>query len=97
MKSLPDLGEIRDTTQTALTAEAFQRLYTDFAAQNPKWNEIPGKTGAAYAWDKSSTYIQHPPFFEDFSMEPRTIAEIKGARPLGVFGDSRKSRPPAGI
>ncbi|MEM7312283.1 MAG: aconitate hydratase AcnA, partial [Planctomycetota bacterium] len=84
----PSLEEIRDTMQSALNAEAFQRLYTDFEAQNPKWNEIPSKTGAAYEWDESSTYIQHPPFFDDFSMEPRSISNIEGARPLGVFGDS---------
>ncbi|MFT5470017.1 MAG: aconitate hydratase [Verrucomicrobiales bacterium] len=84
----PSLQEVRDTMKTALTAEAFQRLYTDFEALNPKWNEIPAKTGAAYAWEENSTYIQHPPFFEDFSMESRSIGEIKGARPLGIFGDS---------
>ena len=84
----PTLDEVRETMNAALTAEAFQRLYTNFEEQNPKWNEIPGKTGAAYEWDEASTYIQHPPFFEDFSMEPRQIDEIKGARPLGIFGDS---------
>ncbi len=84
----PTLDEVRDTMKSALTAEAFQRLYTNFEEQNPKWNEIPGKTGAAYEWDEASTYIQHPPFFEDFSMDPRGIDEIKGARPLGIFGDS---------
>ena len=84
----PSLEEIRDTMQSSLTAEAFQRLYGDFEAQNPKWNEIPGKTGAAYAWDDASTYIQHPPFFDGFSMKPNQIAEVKGARALGIFGDS---------
>ena len=84
----PTLDEVRETMKSALNAEAFQRLYTNFEEQNPKWNEIPGKSGAAYEWDDDSTYIQHPPFFEDFSMEPRKIAEIKGARPLGIFGDS---------
>ena len=34
-----------------------------------------------------STYIQEPPFFNDFCMEPGTFSEIKGARPLGIFGD----------
>ena len=84
----PSLDEVRDTMQSALTPEAFQRLYGDFAAANPKWNEIPGKTGAAYEWDDASTYIQHPPFFEQFSMEPNKVTEIKSARALGLFGDS---------
>src|SRR6185436_4211764 len=39
-------------------------------------------------WDAESTYIQEPPFFERFSLQPGTIAEIRGARALGIFGDS---------
>ena len=84
----PTLEEIRNAMQAALKPEVFRKLYTNFASQNPKWNEITGSTGHVYAWDADSTYIQHPPFFEDFSMEPRDITEIKGARPLGIFGDS---------
>ncbi len=84
----PTLDEIRTEMQSALTPEVFQNLYTDFADQNPKWNEIPSTTGAVYEWDEKSTYIQLPPFFDDFKMDPSDIEEIKGARPLGVFGDS---------
>ena len=84
----PTLAEIRDTLQSALKPEIFRKLYRDFASQNPKWNEIPARTGDAYAWDADSTYIQEPPFFGSFSMEPGTIAEIGGARALGIFGDS---------
>ena len=84
----PSLQEIRDTMQSALTPEVFRRLYRDFAGQNPKWNEIPSSTGEIYEWDEKSDYIHHPPFFENFSMSPGKIEEIRGARPLGIFGDS---------
>jgi aconitate hydratase len=84
----PSLQEIRDAMQSALKPEIFRKLYRDFAEQNPKWNEIPGSAGQLYTWDDQSTYIQNPPFFESFSMKPGTIADIKGARPLGIFGDS---------
>jgi aconitate hydratase len=84
----PSLQEIRDAMQSALKPEIFRKLYRDFAEQNPKWNEIAGSVGQLYAWDADSTYIQNPPFFENFSMTPGTIADIKGARPLGIFGDS---------
>jgi len=84
----PTLAEVRDAMSSALKPEVFRRLYTDFATQNPKWNEIPGTVGEVYAWDEASTYIQEPPFFADFGMEPGHITEIKGARPLGIFGDS---------
>src|SRR5216117_2709727 len=84
----PTLNEIRHTMQSALKPEIFRKLYRDFADQNPKWNEIPSSTGDIYRWDETSDYIHDPPFFENFSMEPGHIAEIRGARPLGIFGDS---------
>jgi aconitate hydratase len=84
----PTLQEVRDQMQAALKPEVFRRLYADFAAQNPKWNEIPSSTGNVYQFDAKSTYIQEPPFFAGFSMSPGTIAEITGAKALGIFGDS---------
>lgn len=84
----PTLAEVRNAIQSALTPDVFRRLYTDFASQNPKWNEIPSSVGNVYEWDSQSTYIQEPPFFTGFSTQPGSIAEIKGARPLGIFGDS---------
>jgi aconitate hydratase len=84
----PTLNEVRDAMKAALKPEVFQKLYRDFAAQNPKWNEIPSSTGQVYQWDTNSTYIQEPPFFEKFGMQAGQICEIKGARPLGIFGDS---------
>jgi aconitate hydratase len=84
----PSLREIRDLMQTALQPEVYRRLFKDFAAQNPRWNEIPSFAGNVYEWDRKSTYIQEPPFFTNFSMQPGGIAEIKGARALAIFGDS---------
>ena len=84
----PSLDEVREHMQTALQPEVFRKLYSNFADQNPKWNEIPSSVGHAYEWDEASTYIQEPPFFEGFGMEAGAIDEIVGARPLGVFGDS---------
>src|ERR1700758_4361918 len=84
----PTLQEIRATMETALTPETFRKFYRDFAEQNPKWNEIPSSTGDIYQWDEKSDYIHDPPFFENFSMEPGHIAEIWGARALGIFGDT---------
>ncbi len=84
----PSLREIRDAMQSALRPEVFRRLYRDFADQNPKWNEIPSSTGEVYQWDEKSDYIHEPPFFKDFAMESGRIQEIRGARALGIFGDS---------
>ena len=84
----PSLQEVRDQMQSALKPEVFRKLYTNFAEQNPKWNEIPSTSGNIYAFDVKSTYIQEPPFFTNFSLTPGAIKPITGARALGIFGDS---------
>jgi len=84
----PTLSEVKELMESALKPDVIRRLYADFASQNPKWNEIPASAGDTYAFDPDSTYIQEPPFFAGFSMKPGSIAEIRGARALGIFGDS---------
>jgi aconitate hydratase len=84
----PSSKEIGAVISAATDAATYKRLYSDFTSENPLWNEIPSSTGDAYEWDESSTYIQEPPFFENFGMKPGVIADITGARPLGIFGDS---------
>ncbi|NNE93867.1 MAG: aconitate hydratase, partial [Verrucomicrobiales bacterium] len=84
----PSQDEIRAELSSALKPEVFRKLYSNFDDQNPQWNEISSSTGEVYDWNAESTYIQEPPFFDHFSMDPNDIVEIKSARPLGVFGDS---------
>ncbi len=85
----PSMEEVRDVMRSVLDPESFRRLYSDFAEQNPLWNEIPSSTGLLYAWDPKSTYIQEPPFFgPDFGMQPGEASDIRAARALAIFGDS---------
>jgi aconitate hydratase len=83
----PTSQEVGAVMQYATDPATYRRLYSDFTKDNPLWNSIPSSTGQVYAWDKS-TYIAEPPFFEGFTMQPGTAHDIKGARVLGIFGDS---------
>jgi len=84
----PNLQEINGLLSAAMDPETYRRLYRDFEAQNPLWNEIPTSTGSVYQWDPSSTYIQEPPYFENFSNEVQDWRDVLSARPLAIFGDS---------
>ncbi|MBI4851657.1 MAG: aconitate hydratase AcnA [Acidobacteria bacterium] len=84
----PSSEELGQVLATAMDAETFRRLYSNFTDDNPLWNEIPSSVGDVYEWDEDSTYIQEPPFFENFSLSAGKYADIKGARPLAIFGDS---------
>jgi aconitate hydratase len=84
----PTSEEVRDFMRQAFDPETYRKLYSNFEEQNPMWNEIPSTVGDVYDWDPQSTYIQEPPYFEKFSMEAGRFCDIKGARPLAIFGDS---------
>ena len=84
----PGLEEINSLMSAAMDPETYRRLYRDFEAQNPLWNEIPTSTGNVYQWDAESTYIQEPPYFENFKNEVAQFQNVLGARPLAIFGDS---------
>lgn len=82
------LDEVKEMLQAAYDPETYRKLYSEFAEQNPLWNDVQSSTGKIYEWDRESTYIQEPPFFEDFSMETGSFSDFNGARALAIFGDS---------
>ena len=83
----PTAEEIQSGMKHALDPKTYRELYGDVANANPMWKSVPAPTGQVYSWPKS-TYIAEPPFFRDFSMQPRPIEKIRVARVLGIFGDS---------
>ena len=83
----PSSQEIQSHMKYAMDPKTFRTLYGDVANANPMWKGVPAPSGQVYSWPKS-TYIAEPPFFRDFSMQPKTPGSIRGARVLGVFGDS---------
>jgi aconitate hydratase A / 2-methylisocitrate dehydratase len=84
----PSLTEINEAMRAAFDPDTYRELYSNFADQNPLWNEIPATTGNVYEWDAQSTYIREPPYFENFKSGLDSVSDIRGARPLAIFGDS---------
>jgi aconitate hydratase len=82
------LDEVKEVLRTAFDPDTYRRLYSQFAEQNPLWNDIESSTGQVYEWDPNSTYIQEPPYFDEFSMETGSFSDFTGARALAIFGDS---------
>jgi aconitate hydratase len=84
----PTREEIADLIAQSLDANTFKRLYAEIANQAPEWEELDIPTGELYHWSEESTYIQKPPFFEGFKLEPEPITDIQDARVLAILGDS---------
>jgi len=84
----PSEREIQQTMGSAITAEMFREVYSRVFEGDSRWKQIVPPTGDRFAWDASSTYIQHPPYFDGLTPEPPAPRPIAGARVLAVLGDS---------
>jgi aconitate hydratase len=84
----PTNKEISDTILATVGPEMFKKNYADVFKGDSRWNQIASPDGAKYLWDGESTYIKNPPYFDGMSMAVGTIDDIRGARVLGLFGDS---------
>ena len=83
----PSSSEVHAVMKYAIDPASFQRLYSNLTKDHQLWNSVPSASGQVYDWPKS-TYIAEPPFLAGFSMQPSKPGNIRGARALGIFGDS---------
>ncbi|MGX6642157.1 aconitate hydratase AcnA [Legionella pneumophila] len=66
----------------------FRKEYAEVFKGDAHWQAIQTSSGQTYEWNPDSTYIQHPPFFENLSLKPEPLKPIKQAYVLALFGDS---------
>ncbi|MBD9416657.1 aconitate hydratase AcnA [Pseudomonas sp. PDM16] len=83
----PSQQEIAEAVAKVDTA-MFRREYAEVFAGDAQWQAISVPQAATYEWQADSTYIQHPPFFENIAGAPPHIGDIKDARVLALLGDS---------
>jgi aconitate hydratase len=84
----PTQQEVNDVVNSCVTAEMFRSSYSDVFAGDANWQGLSVPTGDTYVWDKASTYVQNPPYFEGMTLNPPGVEEIKGARVLAKLGHS---------
>jgi aconitate hydratase len=84
----PTNQEVQDMVNSYVTADMFRERYSNVFEGDKRWQDIKVAGGATYQWSATSTYVQNPPYFEGLSMTPSTVSDIRGARPLAIFGDS---------
>ncbi|MFY1667512.1 aconitate hydratase AcnA [Pseudomonas sp. Pseu.R1] len=66
----------------------FHKEYAEVFAGDEQWQAIEVPQAATYVWQEDSTYIQHPPFFDDVAGPLPVIADVQKARVLAILGDS---------
>ena len=71
-----------------VTSKMFKEHYADVFTGNAEWQAMQTPQSETYQWDESSTYIQHPPFFQNMQPTHGDVKNIENARILAMFGDS---------
>jgi len=91
MKDLwPTDSEIKESIKKYLTPDIFNKKYGDVFKGSDEWQNMKFPSGALYDWEKNSTYIRKPPFFESFleKSKDNKPGNINNLKCLAIFPDS---------
>ncbi|PIE28964.1 aconitate hydratase AcnA [candidate division KSB3 bacterium] len=84
----PASDEITELAQKSVRCEQFEAGYANIFDGDQFWHELQSTGSTTFDWDQNSSYIQNPPFFQGFELNPQKPGDINGARVLAVLGDS---------
>ncbi|MDR3747545.1 MAG: aconitate hydratase AcnA [Acidobacteriota bacterium] len=84
----PTTKEVDDVVRQYITGDLFQKSYKDVFAGDERWRGLSVPEGETFAWDADSTYVKHPPYFENMPRTPAAVKDISGARVLCFLGHS---------
>lgn len=84
----PTSKDIEAVIQSSLTPDMFTKRYKDVFEGDEDWRKMKVEGDVTYGWPATSTYVKHPPFFDNMPKTPPALQNIKGARPLAILGDS---------
>lgn len=84
----PTYDEIRDVEKKHVIPAMFKEVYGKIELGSPSWQALEAPSGQLYPWDVTSTYIKHPPFFDEMTRDLPTTEPIVQAKALLFLGDS---------
>jgi aconitate hydratase len=83
----PTQKEVDEAVQQ-ISSDMFRKSYGEVYDGDSHWRSLPVPQGQTYVWEKDSTYIRQAPYFDDMTLRPSAVEDIKNARVLAVLGDS---------
>ncbi|WP_374286599.1 aconitate hydratase AcnA [Lactococcus sp.] len=85
---MPTAQEVEVLVKKYVTRDLYAENYAKIFDENEAWNAIETSQSEVYAWNKNSTYISNPPYFETLEENLPETGQLSGLRVLGKFGDS---------
>jgi len=84
----PTAAEIAHAVEGAYEPGLFREKYADLFDGGEAWDALSGERSERFPWQDASTYVRRPPYFQNLSLEPAAVQDIKAMRPLVILGDS---------
>src|SRR5262249_48313516 len=90
--------EIAGIIDEFVTRKVFRARYAEVFDGDAHWRKVKAPAGETYNWDRGSTYVRNPPYFDALKMRPEPGRDIENARILALFGGKIRPDhiPPAG-
>ncbi len=84
----PTAKEVDEVLKEYMTKDVFTSAYKDVLKGDARWQGLQVPAGETFTWDEKSTYVKHPPYFENMPKTPAAVKDISGARVLCFLGNS---------
>ena len=84
----PSNQEINEYMSSVISAKMFRERYGNVFQGDAHWQKISVTGGQTYKWSPGSTYVQHPPFFDQAEAASGEPSDFLGARALAILGNS---------
>ena len=84
----PTAKEVEDVLKQYIAEDVFTSAYKDVLKGDARWQGLKVPAGETFTWDEKSTYVKHPPYFENMPKTPAAVGDISGARVLCFLGNS---------
>jgi aconitate hydratase len=84
----PSQQEVAAAVSGSVHASMFKSEYGQVFDGDERWKSLRVPEGNLFRWQKDSTYVKAPPFFEGVTAKVGEFSDITGARALAVLADS---------
>ena len=83
----PSSEEIARLVGEFVSAELYAEGARDLYEGDAAWQELGASPSDVFLWDKASTYVRRPPYFDGMTRAVVQPEPVSQARVLGLFGD----------
>jgi aconitate hydratase len=84
----PASDEIEKLVRNHVRQEFFKSEYDKIFDGDEFWQKLAVMESTTFDWDKKSTYIKKPPYFDGFTLDPAKPTDFAKANALLLLGDT---------